>query len=197
MEAAKLAASFADLDVIGVGLGGDESRFAPELFVDAFAFVRAQGMHAVAHAGEAAGPESVRAAVELLHAERIGHGIHALRDRGVVEMLAKRQIPLEVCPTSNELTGAALRDYPHPYVDLDRAGCIVTIDADDPTLFGTSIAQEYALVEQVVGANTLTRYVRNAIDASFATDDAKQAMHSRLGAELETLRRSWSEHVGA
>ena len=115
------------------------------------------------------GAQSVRAAVEVLGAQRIGHGIHALRDRDVVDLLARRQIPLEICPTSNARTGAALPDYPHPYVDLDRAGCVVTIDADDPTLFGTSIGREYALVEQVVGENTLTRYVRNAIDASFAS----------------------------
>jgi adenosine deaminase len=195
METAKLAVSFAELDVIGVSLGGDEVRFPPELFVEPFTFVRAQGMHTVAHAGEAAGPESVRAAVEVLGAQRIGHGIHALRDKSVVEMLARRQIPLEICPTSNILTGAALPDYPHPYVDLDRAGCLVTIDADDPTLFGTSIGREYSLAEQVVGANTLTRYARNAIDASFADDEHKQDMHSRLGAELENLRRSWSDNV--
>jgi adenosine deaminase len=197
MATAKLAASLQDLDVIGVGLGGDESRFPPELFVEAFTFVRAHGMHAVTHAGEAAGAESVRVAVEVLGAERIGHGIHALRDRSVVDMLARRQIPLEICPTSNALTGTALPDYPHPYVDLDRAGCVVTIDADDPTLFGTSIEREYANVEQVVGANTLTRYVRNAIDASFASDDEKDGMHSRLGAELEALRRSWTDNVRA
>ena len=137
METAKLAVSFADLDVIGVGLGGDESRFPPELFVDAFKLVRSHGMHTVAHAGEAAGAESVRSAIEILGAQRVGHGIHALRDRDVVDLLARKQIPLEICPTSNLRTGAALPDYPHPYVDLDRAGCIVTIDADDPTLFGT------------------------------------------------------------
>jgi adenosine deaminase len=197
METAKLAVSLADLDVIGIGLGGDETKFPPELFVDAFAFARSHGMHAVAHAGEAAGAENVRAAIGLLGAQRIGHGIQALRDREVVNLLARKQIPLEICPTSNIRTGAALPDYPHPYVDLDRAGCIVTIDADDPTLFGTSLSREYALVEQVVGENTLTRYVRNAIDASFAADDHKLAMHSRLGAELEELRRKLSEHVGA
>jgi adenosine deaminase len=197
MGTAKLAVSFADLDVIGVSLGGDEARFPPELFVEAFEFVRSQGMHTVAHAGEAAGAESVRVAVEVLGAQRIGHGIHALRDRSVVELLARRQIPLEICPTSNILTGAALPDYPHPYVDLDRAGCVVTIDADDPTLFGTSIEREYTLVEQVVGSNTLTRFVRNAIDASFASDEHKAAMHSRLGAELEALRRSWTDNVRA
>jgi adenosine deaminase len=197
IETAKLAVSFADLDVIGVSLGGDEARFPPELFVEAFEFVRSQGMHTVAHAGEAAGAQSVRVAVEVLGAQRIGHGIHALRDRGVVDLLARRQIPLEICPTSNASTGAALPDFPHPYVDLDRAGCVVTIDADDPALFGTSIGREYALVERVVGENTLTRYVRNAIDASFAPDELKAAMHSRLGAELAALRRTVSEHVRA
>jgi adenosine deaminase len=194
---AKLAVSFADLDVIGVSLGGDETRFPPELFTDAFAFVRAQGMRTVAHAGEASGAESIRAAVEVLGAQRIGHGIHALRDRDVVDLLARRQIPIEICPTSNARTGSALPDYPHPFVDLDRAGCVVTIDADDPTLFGTSIGREYALVEQVVGENTLTRYVRNAIDASFAPDEHKRVMHARLGAELDALRRTSNDHVRA
>src|SRR5579862_6093253 len=118
LATAKLAVSLADLDVIGVSLGGDETRFPPELFVDAFAFVRSQGMQTVAHAGEASGADGVRVAVEVLGAQRIGHGIQALRDRDVVDLLARRRIPLEICPTSNARTGAALADYPHPYVDL-------------------------------------------------------------------------------
>lgn len=194
LQTARLAASLADLDVVGIGLGGDEARFPPELFVDAFDYARATGLHCVAHAGEAAGPHSVRTAVELLGAERIGHGIAALEDPSVVELLAARRVPLEICPTSNAITGAAIPGS-DAFAEFDRAGCVVTVDADDPTMFHTSIEAEYALVEAVVGSDALARYVGNAIDASFAAADLKTAMHARLAAELKAARRSEVEHV--
>jgi aminodeoxyfutalosine deaminase len=180
LETARLTVELRDCDIIGVSLGGDEARFPAKLFVDAFDYARQHGFHCVAHAGEADGPQSVRDAVELLQAERIGHGIRALKDPAVVELLAQRRIPLEICPTSNELTGAALDDNPHPHIDFDAAGCIVTIDADDPTMFGTSIAREYAIVEAAAGAETLKRYVHNAIDASFADEAAKASMRKQV-----------------
>jgi adenosine deaminase len=179
MQMARLAEELAGDGVIGVGLGGDELRFPPELFIDAFAYARAAGLHCVAHAGEAAGPQSVRAAVELLHAERIGHGIAALQDASVVELLRERQIALEICPTSNDRTGAALSGE-NAFERFDRAGCIVTIDADDPPMFGTSIEAEYARVEAACGPETLERFVRNAIDSSFAGRDRKQRLHAAL-----------------
>jgi adenosine deaminase len=193
LTTARVMAAMTDLDVIGISLGGDEARFPANLFVDAFAYARAQGLHCVAHAGEAAGPASVRDAIELLHAERIGHGIRALEDPGVVELLAARRIPLEICPTSNRLTGAELLEYPNPYLDFDRRGCIVSIDCDDPTLFHTTVGREYALVEEVAGAAALERYVRNAISASFAGDEEKRAMKALLvaaSAELPAPARS-------
>jgi adenosine deaminase len=179
MQMARLAEELAGDGVIGVGLGGDELRFPPELFIDAFAYARAAGLHCVAHAGEAAGPQSVRAAVELLHAERIGHGIAALQDASVVELLRERQIALEICPTSNDRTGAALSGE-NAFERFDRAGCVVTIDADDPPMFGTSIEAEYARVEAACGPETLERFVRNAIDSSFAGRDRKQRLHAAL-----------------
>ena len=100
----------------------------------------------------------MRAAVEDLGAERIGHGIAALRDPSVVEMLAERGIALEICPTSNALTGAAAPDG-HAFVAFDRAGCIVTIDADDPALFGTSIERSTRSSSASPAANALARYV--------------------------------------
>ncbi len=177
-EVVRSMETMSDLDVIGIGLGGDEARFPAKLFVEPFAQARAAGMRCIAHAGEADGAQSVRDAIELLGAERIGHGIRALEDPATVALLAGRGVPLEICPTSNRLTGVVLPDYPHPYVDLDRSGCIVTIDGDDPAIFGTSIAREYAIVEEIAGPAALERYVRNAVDASFAGPAEKRAMHA-------------------
>ena len=188
MRTAHLAAGLMDLDVVGVGLGGDEARFPPELFEEAFAFARAQGLRCVAHAGEAAGARSVRAAIDVLKAERIGHGIAAIHDPALVADLAQRRIALEICPTSNVLTGAALRDR-DAFAAFDEADCRVTIDADDPAMFGTSIEREYALVESVAGSEALERFVRNAIDASFADSAAKATMHAAVS------RRSEDRHV--
>ena len=179
-ETARAMATMTDLDVVGVSLGGDEVRFPARLFVEPFAYARSQGLHCVAHAGEAGGAASVRDAVELLRAERIGHGIRALDDPSTIELLATRRIPLEICPTSNRLTGVALTGHPHPYADFDRLGCVVTIDSDDPALFETSITREYELVESIAGPAALERYVRNAIEATFAAPIEKQAMRTQL-----------------
>ena len=187
METARAMAAMTDLDVVGVSLGGDEVRFPARLFVQPFAYARSLGLHCVTHAGEAGGAESVREAVELLHAERIGHGIRALDDPSTVDLLATRRIPLEICPTSNRLTGAALADHPNPYVDFDRLGCVVTIDSDDPALFATSVSREYELVESIAGAAALERYVRNAIEATFAPPVEKQAMRALLDEAVAEL----------
>ncbi len=184
MRTAQIAASLAGEGVIGIGLGGDEARFPPELFTRVYAFARAQGLRTVAHAGEAAGAQSVRDALDHLGAERIGHGIRALEDPAVVAMLRDRRIPLEVCPTSNRLTGVASLDAPQPFIELDAAGVLVAIDADDPALFGTSIAREYAIVAHEAGIDTLKRFILQAVDASFLDDPGKRALRERVGAEL-------------
>ncbi len=153
--------------------------FHPNLFVEAFDCARAAGLHCVAHAGEAAGPQSVRDAVELLHAERIGHGIAALQDDSVVRLLRENRIPLEVCPTSNDRTGVAL-ERGDAFARFDDEGCVVVIDADDPPMFGTTIEREYARVEAACGSQTLLRFVRNAVDGSFADADLKRRLRSLL-----------------
>ncbi len=186
---AEKAVALADarLGVIGVGLGGDEANYPAALFEDVYAYARSHGLHGVAHAGEADGPQSVRAAIELLGAERIGHGVRALEDPALVAELAERRIPLELCPTSNFLTGAALRSRPHPIAELDAAGVVCTIDADDPALFSTTISAEYELVLEWLGGATLLRCAYNAIEASFAGDEQKAALRDELEAlDLET-----------
>ncbi len=177
----------AGLGVVGIGLGGDEANFPADLYAEPFAYARAHGLHTVAHAGEAAGAASVRAAVEILGAERIGHGVRALEDPAVVALLAERRIPLEICPTSNRLTGVVPAGVPHPIDALDRAGVVCTIDADDPELFSTTLLQEYRLVEAFCGRERLVRFARNAIDASFTTPARKAELRSELAVALTGL----------
>ncbi|GAC1312461.1 MAG: adenosine deaminase [Vulcanimicrobiaceae bacterium] len=188
-ETARLAVRLAeaDLGVVGIGLGGDEANFPAELYAEPFAFARASGLHAVAHAGEAAGAASVRAAIEVLHAERIGHGVRAIEDPAVVALLAERRIALELCPTSNRLTGAVAAGAPHPIDVLDRSGVVCTIDADDPELFSTTLEREYDLVAALCGPQRVVRFVRNAIDASFAPPERKSALRLELAAAVKSL----------
>ncbi|MGH7738110.1 MAG: adenosine deaminase [Candidatus Tyrphobacter sp.] len=176
----ELAAECKALGVVGIGLGGDEVRFPAELFESVFDDARERGLHTVAHAGEAAGAQSVRAAVEILRAQRIGHGIAALNDPAVLELLVARQVALEVCPTSNVRTGAVSPGAPHPIFGLVDAGVRVVVDADDPALFGTSIEGEYRYVARQAGLPTLRQCIDTAIDASFATPHRKEALRAAL-----------------
>jgi aminodeoxyfutalosine deaminase len=185
-ETARLAVTLAgaDVGVIGIGLGGDEANFPPALYREPFAYARAHGLHAVAHAGEAAGAESVRDAIEILGAERIGHGVRALEDPAVIDLLVRRSIPLELCPTSNRLTGAVAPGAPHPIAQLDALGVICTVDADDPALFSTTLEAEYALVATTCGQDALARFAANAIDVSFADAARKAELRRELAAAI-------------
>jgi adenosine deaminase len=178
------------LGIVGIGLGGDEVNFPARLFVEQYAFARAHGLHCVAHAGEAAGPESVREAIDQLGAERIGHGVRAAADAELVAELAQRRIALELCPTSNRLTGAVAPGAEHPIGAFDAAGVICTVDADDPALFSTSISDELGLVASWLGEEAVLRFTRNAVDASFASDERKANLRRDLDAfSLETMPR--------
>lgn len=183
MRTAQMAAKLAGEGVIGIGLGGDEAGFPPAQFADVFAFARSRGLHVVAHAGEAAGAHSVRDAVEILGAERIGHGIRVLEDPEVVAILRDRKVPLEVNPTSNYATGVVARDDAHPLAQLDAAGLTIVIDCDDPSMFETSISADYAHVADTLGIDTLRRFIDNAVDAAFLSGAEKRALRRRAGME--------------
>ena len=176
LESVGRIAGWQELGAIGIGLGGDEQNFPAALFRDSFALARREGLHAVAHAGEVDGPHSIRDAIELLGAERIGHGIRAVEDPDVVAMLVERRIPVEVCPTSNRRTGAWPLDQIHPLAELDAAGVQVTIDADDPAIFGCTLLDEYERVERSLGRDAVLRLARNGIEASFAAPEQKAAL---------------------
>lgn len=130
--------------VIGLTLGGAEHRQPPALFEEVYALARACGLHTTVHAGEALGPESVWDAVRILGVERIGHGVRASEDPALVAHLAEQGIPLEVCPTSNVRTGVYPSLEAHPVRRLFDAGVPVSVNTDDPTFFGVSLAQELA-----------------------------------------------------
>ena len=166
---------------IGLGLGGLEAGFPAQDFADEFAEARANGLHVVAHAGEGAGPESIRAALDALGAERIGHGIRCVEDAALVEELRARQIPLEVCPISNYRTGVLAPDAPHPILAMLDAGLNVTVNSDDPPMFATSLTDEYRwLARAGVPWERLRACALAAVEASFASPEEKAVLRRHL-----------------
>ncbi|MHB8655179.1 MAG: adenosine deaminase [Terriglobia bacterium] len=169
------AKHFRSQGVVAFGIGGDELRGPAELFIDVYREARDHGLHLTAHAGETAGAQSVRTAVESLGAERIGHGLTAARDQAVMAMLRERKIPVEICPTSNVCTGLVPRFEDHPLPKFIEEGLFVTLNSDDPGLFGTSLENEFVLAEKhfALSMQQLVRLSENAIRASFLAEDEK------------------------
>ena len=142
-EVVRRSAAYRERGVVGVGLGGLEAEFPPEPYEPAFALARELGLASVPHAGEAAGPPSVRGALEELGADRLRHGIRAVEDAGLVRELAGRQIVLDVCPISNLRTRVVRSVEEHPLPQLVSAGVRCSISTDDPAMFGTDLTRDY------------------------------------------------------
>lgn len=171
--------------LVGFGLGGPENGVPRPQFAPHFAAARAAGLHSVPHAGESTGPQTIRDAIEHLGAERIGHGIAAAQDSDLMALLAERGIVLEVCPTSNVCTRSVPSLEEHPLATLVEAGVPVTINSDDPPMFGTTLTREYAVAADLLGLDRsgVVDLARAAVDASFAPD----AVKTSIRAELDTL----------
>jgi adenosine deaminase len=176
--------------VVALGLGGMETGHPPELFQEAFARARAAGLPAVPHAGETAGPESVRGALRALKAQRIGHGVRCLEDLGLVAELRDRQIPLEVCPSSNVCLGVAPSQSEHPLPRLLDEGLYITINSDDPPMFNTTLTDEYLRATQILGcgAETIEQLAINAVRASLLPEASRAEMERRFRTEFARLR---------
>ena len=149
-EVARLAAARQDRGVVAIGIGGSEERGPAEWFKDVFAFAKSAGLHLTAHAGESGGPESVWEAL-VLGAERIGHGIAAVRDPELLRHLRDRDIPLEISITSNLVTGVVARLEDHPIRALYDAGVPIVLNTDDPAMFGCTLTEEYRLAARAFG----------------------------------------------
>jgi adenosine deaminase len=167
---------------IGLGLGGLEVGYPPELFVETFAQARQHGLRVVAHAGEAVGAESIWGAIDHLQVERIGHGIRCLDDPRLVEELRQRQIPLEVSPQSNYRLGVVAANQPHPIRQMVDAGLYCTINSDDPAMFSTSLINEYVtLAAQGFSWEELWQLNLNTLKASFLDESEKSKYVSEWG----------------
>ncbi len=143
LEIVRYAVKYRDRGVVGIGLGGPEAENPPEPYAPAFEFARSEGLGSVPHAGEHAGPASVRGALEALGADRLRHGIRAVEDPGLVRELAAREIVLDVCPISNVCTKAVTSLEQHPLPQLVAAGVRCSVSTDDPAMFGTDLSREY------------------------------------------------------
>jgi adenosine deaminase len=164
-----------DRGIVALDLAGDEAGFPGDLFVDHFRRAREAGLRVIAHAGEAAGADSVRQAVLGLGAERIGHGVRSIEDPAVLDLLLERGIPLEVCPTSNVQTSTVPDYASHPLPALLARGLAVTLNTDDPSISGIDLAHEYRIAREELGLgeDDLRKMQENAVAAAFLTQEER------------------------
>jgi aminodeoxyfutalosine deaminase len=196
VEVAQSAAQLQRLGVVAFGMGGDELAGPTVNFRPAFDLARNEGLHLVCHAGEVGGPELIRESIDLLNAERIGHGIAAMRDPSLMDFLAARRIPLENCPTSNICTGAlaqqvgkpdvSLRD--HPLAKFIKQGMTVTLSTDDPAMFHTDLLTEYSVAASLGLSNQhLVQLAEQSFSTSFLPPEDKRRMLDDFRAAAKSL----------
>jgi aminodeoxyfutalosine deaminase len=177
-EAARKAVAYSDRGVVALGIGGAEGMTFPERYAKAFAIARDGGLGSVPHAGEGAGPDSVRAALDTLGADRIRHGIRAVEDPALVSELADRGTVLDVCPTSNLRTRVVANLADHPLPSLLRAGVGCSVSTDDPAMFGTDLSQEYLLLP---GMGVDPRQIFHAASRGALCDEATRSKVITIG----------------
>jgi aminodeoxyfutalosine deaminase len=172
--------------LISFGLGGPEVGVGRPQFRPHFERAIAAGLHSVPHAGETTGPETIWDALTHLKAERIGHGTSAARDQQLLAHLAEHEIALEVCPTSNVATRAVDTLDQHPLPTFVEAGVPVTINSDDPPMFGTDLNTEYAVAARLLKLDEagVAELAKNAVNASFLDEPAKRQLHVEIDTYL-------------
>ncbi|WP_281301550.1 adenosine deaminase [Iodidimonas sp. MBR-14] len=164
--------------VVGFGMGGDEHYLHPADFKQAFACASDAGLGLTCHAGEAMGPESIKATIDALHVSRIGHGVRAIEDPALMDDLRDKGIVLELCPGSNVALGVYPERSAHPLAALIQSGLKITLNSDDPPFFHTDIEQEYrnASLYEGLDGDDLRQLTRQAISAAFCDDETKQSL---------------------
>lgn len=185
-----LAIGFADLGVVGVDLAGDEALFDPSRYARSFACAADAGLGVTVHAGEGGDAGNVAAAVGILGADRVGHGVSAASDPGTMSLLADRDVAVEVCLSSNLHTGAVGSLGAHPLCTLVEAGVPVALATDNRFFSGTSLSHEYELAISETGASQelVARSVLTSADAAFLPDEDRAALHELYGSSLGPAR---------
>ncbi|MEU6978896.1 MULTISPECIES: adenosine deaminase [unclassified Streptomyces] len=188
-ETARLAVDLRPEGLVSFGLGGPEIGVPRPQFKPYFDRARAAGLRSVPHAGETTGPETVWDALNDLGAERIGHGTSSVQDPELLKHLAEHRIALEVCPTSNIATRAVERLEDHPIRQMVDAGVLVTVNSDDPPMFGTDLNNEYAVAARLLGLDErgVAALAKNAVEASFLDEAGK----ARIVEEIDTYTEQW------
>ncbi|MER6779806.1 MULTISPECIES: adenosine deaminase [unclassified Streptomyces] len=188
-ETARLAVELRPEGLVSFGLGGPEIGVPRPQFKPYFDAARAAGLHSVPHAGETTGPETIWDSIRELGAERIGHGTSATQDPELLAHLAEHRIALEVCPTSNIATRAVTDLDRHPVKEMVRAGVLVTINSDDPPMFGSDLNNEYAVAARLLDLDErgLAQLAKNAVEASFLEEAGK----AKLSAEIDAYTEAW------
>jgi aminodeoxyfutalosine deaminase len=196
VEVARCASQLQRLGVVAFGLGGDELSGPTVNFRPAFDLARNEGLHLTCHAGEVGGPELVRESIDLLSAERIGHGIAVLRDPALAEFLAARRVPLEICPTSNLYTGALAKQsgkadaslQDHPLAKFIKQGLTVTLSTDDPAMFRTDLLTEYSVAASLgLSSQQLVQLAEQSFSASFLPPEDKRRMLDEFRAAAKSV----------
>ncbi|MEU0272828.1 adenosine deaminase [Streptomyces sp. NPDC006307] len=188
-ETARLAVDLRPEGLVSFGLGGPEIGVGRAQFKPYFDRAIAAGLHSVPHAGETTGPQTIWDALRELRAERIGHGTSAPQDPELLAYLAEHRIPLEVCPTSNIATRAVSDIDRHPIREMVAAGVLVTVNSDDPPMFGTDLNHEYAVAARLLELDErgIAELAKNAVEASFLDAAGK----ARIAAEIDEYTAAW------
>ena len=175
--------------VIGIGIGGSEKEFPPELFAEIFEKARNMGFKTTVHAGEAAGAQSVKNAVEKLLPDRIGHAVRACEDENLLRRISELKIPVELCPISNLRTRVITAPELYPVDKFIKSSIAFSINTDDPKMFGNSLAEEYSLIESLGYArDEVAGFALGAIDTSWLAPDEKLSLKNEFATEYSTIK---------
>jgi len=171
-----------EMRIVGIGIGGSEHDFPPEPYREVYREARSLGLRTTAHAGEAAGPASIWGALRALEVDRIGHGTRAIEDPTLVDHLRENRVPVEMCPISNLRTGVIAEISQHPLRAFFDQGLLVSVNTDDPRMFGTSLEGEYLALAEHQGfrLEEIRRLVENAIDSTWAEESTRARLRNEL-----------------